>query len=437
MKHHIALTTFGFASLLLSGIANAQRDYELGGSLSLRPMYVQNATGTIEDDEQVDEVQIELGATLDAQWQREISQLDVDYEVTQTRYQDETQPDESRWQGQSQWVLGNDATFYGLDISHSVRRFLSDPTSSPTILANSVEREILSVSPKLQSRFGSANTFAISYHFVDIGFDADDTNDAERTGVEFSVLRDVSPTRSASIEAGVRNVDFDVGGDDGDYDIRYVNLNWIVENRTFDYVLSLGYYEAEPVLGTDTFSSPVGRLDVITRLQAGNRVSFFALREASDTSQGNGNDAFFSTQIIYDGNISQRDNTIRNSYGVDWVYEQLCQGCELSITAGIERYDYMTIEVNDYRRRFLEAAFGYDISRYLSTSVGVRSGKTEFVNESSPIGESSIQISHAELVYQPRDDLQMNFSIESDRRESDVLDAYTVNTISFATIYTF
>ncbi len=439
MKHCKTLAAIGLSCLSLSVFAqvDGQRNYDFGAAIMLRPMLVQNATGTSVSSEEVDEVQIELTGTVDAQWQRELSYLNLAYEVTQARYQDETQPNDSRWQGDSQFVLGNDTTFYGLDVNHSVRRFLSDPTASPTLLTNSVEREILAISPKLQTHLGSANLFAIAYHYVDIGFDGDDSNDAERSGIEVSITRDVSPTRAASLSLGSRSIDFDVGGDDGDYDIDYLDLSLMVENRTYDYMLSVGYYEATPVVGDETFSSPVGRLDVITRLLAGNRLSFFALREASDTSQGNGNDGFFSTQITYDGNITQRDNTVRNSYGVEWVLSQICQACEFTIAAGIDRYDYMTFEVNDFRRRFLDAVFAYDISRYLSAAVGLRMGNTEFVNESSLVGEADSRISYLELVYQPRENFEMRFNIESDRRESDVLEPYTVNTISLATIYRF
>lgn len=439
MKHCRALICLGLSCLSLNSVAqvDGQRHYDFSASLMFRPMYVQNATGTADPSEEVDEVQIELGATLNAQWQRELSQLHLAYDVTQVHYHDDTQPDDSRWQGDSQFVLGNDTTFYGLDVNHSVRRFLSDPTTSPSILANSVEREIVSVSPKLQTHLGSANLLAVSYHFVDISFDADDSNDAERSGFELSLVRDISPTRAASLAIGSRSIDFDSGGNGGDYDIDYVDVSLMVENRTYDYTLSVGYYEATPVEGDETFSSPVGRLDVITRLLAGNRLSFFALREASDTSQGNGNDAFFSTQITYDGNITQRDNTIRNSYGAEWVLEQFCRGCQLSIATGIDRYDYMNFEVNDFRRRFLDGVFAYELSPHLSSSLGVRLGKTEFVNEASQVGESDSRITYLELMYQPRENFQMRFNIESDRRESDVLDAYTVNTISLATVYRF
>ena len=426
------------ASYFFTALSYAQApvrdDDEFVAEIFYTPQYVKNATGTVVEAEEVDEVQHEYGASITGQWLSAITELGLDYQHTDTRYNKESQPDGTFRDGESRFILGNDTTYYHLTMEHSIRRVLRAPGAATAVLENSEERQISRVVPMLRARINRANSLALAYSFTDVRFEDTEENSSKRYGLQFQYLRDVSPSMDASLRLGNNNVDYTVG-DNADYDENFANIGVTVERRFIAYSLRAGVTEITPEVGEKEKSTTFDLR--LTGDLAGNLFDVFGSRSISDSSVGNGNDAFFSEGVSFDGGGSDRDQIVRTAVGLSWDYEYLCSRCVLAVSIGREQADYLNLSENDSEQRFVDASLGYQMRRDLSVLFSYRNTDTKFTDDTAVQADATNTVSRIELSYQVNRMFELSLQHERDSRDVEGEGQATVCTTGLSAVLRF
>ncbi len=409
------------------------REEMLSGEINVRPRYVKNASGVPDESLQINETQTEFGARLASVIETEFTNLDLGYDYTETKFNKNTQPDDAYWQGSSTFTFGSDSSFYEISANHSIRRLLSSPGLAPLVLTNSDSRQIATVSPLVRTRLGEANVIELAYNYSEVSFDDSTTNDSTRKGVDLVLTRDVSPIRDISLVLESREIDYETS-DVADYDYVSADLLMRVEHRNFDYSVRVGSTKIMPVEG-GSVTSPTMDITINTDF-VGNRVSVFANRLVSDSSLGNGNSDFFSTEVSFDSDLQQRDQVERTALGISWSYDQLCQNCSVSSSIGGEEVEYVNLSSNDSRQNFFDVSFSYQFSESLSAFLSTRVSNTRF-DPSSPLSNAKSMISRVEFSYAYNRYLDFTLAAERDTRDNDNASEFNVDSISLNTTLGF
>lgn len=383
------------------------------GSLSVRPTYVENANGVADSAAQIDEMQWRYGAALESLWRSELTGLELDYEITEFKFDKNSQPDDFFWEGESLASLGNSTTFYEVFARHSIRRVLNAPDAPPILLSSSQDREIFGISPLLRVRVNRANTLSTAYSYTEVDFGDSVTNDSTREGWDLIYTRFVSPIREISLVVGGRDIDYDTS-DVADYKTTELSALMRVEHRTYDYALQLGVTRVEPKFGEEE-SEPTGSFSLNSRL-SGNLFSLFANRSISDSSLGSGNDSFFSTEITFDSSIADLDQIVRTSAGLGWSYELLCDRCALQANIGVEDTDYLSSSANDARQEFYELALAYEFSARLNSRVSLRQSTTDATAPEATTADTDSDTARIACNYNLNRAFTLAFLFEWDRR---------------------
>ena len=331
--------------------------FTFGGNIYIEGRYVQNASRTPVENNEIDEVQTTYGANINTALSREIVTLAADYNFYQNEFSEGTQQDRFIRTGRSSFILGTDTTFYQLTAAHSTQRFLLDP-SGPAILSNTDQRDITTVSPLLRLRPGSLNSIEIAGHFADIRYKELDINDSERLGFGVDWYRRMSPIYTFGVRYMENEVEY-VNVNTANYRYRRAAISFEAELRLLNYTLELGGNEALPDQG--------GKFDGLyfdfTAVYGRHRNSwaFTARQNITDTSIGNANDPFFSEGITSDVSNLIQDQLERSSYGLLWRSDFLCGLCDLSLRTGYERENYFHVVTEDNEEVFLGTTLSYHL----------------------------------------------------------------------------
>lgn len=415
---------------LMAPVVTAQElqreDERFVATLELRPMRVDNATAVSDDEEKVSETQLELGAGIDGLWNTELAELATRYNYDKTHYQDDSQANHGQITGASRFSFGNNTTWYQLDASHSIRRILLDPSASATIFENTGEREIVTLTPGVFARLNDANAITLSYSLADIDFDGSSENDSERQGARVIWTRFVSPTREILLSVSEMDIDYDQS-DDSDYSIREASLQLYSRQRAFAYSIELGRAVVTQS-GFDDRSFTVGGFDVTSRL-TDNVFTVFASRSISDSSMGDGNESFFSSDASFDGGIDQRDQIKRTAVGLGWTYENLCSRCAFSINLGLERQEFFTLSENDFDQHFVDLNLAYRIAQDLTFTLISRATEDDFRDAGSPRPDTQALSTWLNLAYEVNHFTEVAMFFERETRSPEGEESITVNQV--------
>lgn len=421
-KQHFWLITFIKSIIFLccfSEFAHAQigerANNRINGSLFVRSILVDNGDGADGISEQTSETQTEYGGTIAGGWVSELTSLALNYQLTETLFGENTQPDDSLLSGSSSFSLGNAATFYGLSAEHSIRRVLRNPGTSPILISNTDDREIYTLSPLLRTSIFDAFSAEFAFNFSRVDFSSSNDNDSEVKGADLRLIRYVSPIRELSFTLGQREIEYKVF-EVANYETQFFEVRLQTEHRRFDYSIELGITKIDPLIG-ESVSEPTIDFALNSNI-VGNRLSLFFNRLVSDSSQGNGNDSFFSSEVSFDSSLSQSDQIIRTSAGVGWSYELLCGRCDIGWSTGFEKSESVSIDENDTRQVFSDISFGYQFSSALSASVNVRASDTAFTSASSARPDTTSLVERLTFSYKMNRAFSLELQYERDERDS-------------------
>lgn len=407
--------------------------FVFGGNIFIEGRYVQNASRTPVEANEIDEVQATYGAKINAALSREIVALKADYNFYQNEFSEGTQQDRFIRTGRSSFMLGTDKTFYELVAAHSTQRFLLDP-SGPAILANTDQRDITTVSPLLRLRPGSRNSIEIAGHFADIRYKELDINDSERVGYGVDWYRRMSPIHTFGVRWMDNEVDY-LHADAADYQYRRAAVSFQAELRLLKYSLELGANEALPDQG--------GQFDgvyydvAITYGRYRNSWALTARQNITDTSIGNANDPFFSEGITSDVSNLIQDQLERSSYGFLWRSDFLCGLCDVSLRAGYERESYFNVVTEDNEEVFMGTTLSYRLRQSVRLDLGL-DHRQRFFSEGGRSGDYSDSSLVVALDVSPIfRHFQTRYWYELEHRRPEQGDYYFTNSVGVTLAYGF
>lgn len=386
----------------------------LGGSVFVRQVLSDNGTGVGNDQPNIDETQTDIGLNLTSKWRRELYKADINYRVIDSQFQDDTQPDDTIWTGDTDLTVGTGSTFYQLDLSHSRQRFLKDPEDSPLVNDNSDERTIVSAAPKLRARLTGVDSLELTYNYSDVSFDVSESNDSDRSGIDVRYLRRFSSLYTGTIQVGQTQVDFK-NSDAADYDTNFLTVRFDGQKRTFNYGIEYGLTQLKPEQGDDV-SRPTIRINVDSEM-SGNTFALEASRSVSDTSQGNGNDSFFSSEVRFDSNLEDQDQLERKSLSLSWATGIVCSRCNFILAVGAIHQEFVRVSTNDSEQTFINASLNYNFSRALRLGVSARQSEVEFTDPASTGNDVEAQLYRLSLAYTWRDNLDFAITHSISERE--------------------
>jgi hypothetical protein len=431
-----------FCQLLLAGAAAtptltmAQVEDEqvvrFGGTLYAEMRYLQNASRTPIEEQEVDEAQARYGANLMASIERELVELAADYNLYQNEYAENTQQDRFIRTGQSSIVVGTEKTFYQLEAAHSTQRFLANP-AGPTILSNTDQRDITTVSPLLRLQPGH-NSISVVGHYADIRYKEMDNNDSERIGAGITLLRKASPIYTYGLSALENHVDFAVG-DAADYKYRKAAFVFDAQLRLLRYEIEVGANEAVPDSGPSVDALYYDLSFVYGRYR--NSWQFTAERNITDTSLGNANDPFFSEGITSDVSTVVQDHLERRSFGFIWRSDFLCERCDVSLRAGYEDERYFEITTEDEEEVFGGVALGYRLRPSITLDVLLDHRQRDFADggRNADYDESALTVAlDTSEIFRY---LTARYWVRHERRDPISGNGYSTNAVGVTLAYEF
>ncbi|MFT5083735.1 MAG: hypothetical protein ACI9Y1_001785 [Lentisphaeria bacterium] len=429
-----SILLMGFGAGVNAQATSLQEENRFFGSFYIESKLVGNATEVSDDAPKVEETQMSYGATIDSLWRTNLSELSLIYDVREAKYPKNSQPDDTYWDGESGLKVGNDTSFYGAALNHSIRRILDDPASSRSILANTQAREITSGFAFVRTRNDNANVLSVAFNVAQVDIEDSIENDSKRNGFDLIYTRHISSTRELNFIFGERDIEYNDVSELANYKTESATLKFGVLHRTFDYIVQFGVTKIKPAVGS-TNSEPTVDLQLNTRL-SGSTLNIFASRTITDSSLGNQNSAFFSSEISFDGTSLDPDQVKSTSAGIAWLFELMCERCSVSLNAGVEDSDYINLSINDSKRVTGDVTFVYEFTSQLSASFTSSSSKANFSDPLSTRATSQITTLGAGVNYIANRQLTLEMRLQQEKRDTNS-EELSVGSVSLRATYAF
>lgn len=376
------------ASIATPAMAWAQSEWQ--SSLSLQSEYTDNANRSSTDEtisERQDEVQLSTGGS----YENSFLDASVNYQVSETYFEKDSQENRSRLQGDSRLLLGRPHDPVELLVSHSRRTVLNEP-DDVDLLRNNDERDILTASPSFRWRSGSEDTLIVSGTYSDIGYRFTPERDSERVSASLAWERGLSQTTQFWLSALQTDIRFDFAPF-ADYQYNAAFVAYSVRLRQLNYRIQVGYNESEPTLG-EGLSSPSYQLDI--GYSSGlHQWSLGASTTITDNSAGNGNQGSLGGFNPGDSSAGSLDQLERTSADLTWQTQVICGRCALSVSVYFQEDDYRA-EAEDREEAGIRITHDYRFSEQASLNASFNRRDNSF---SSDVDRADFQADSAQLRY--------------------------------------
>lgn len=306
---------------------------------------------------------------------------DMNYAASRTRYDKNTQDDETE-------VTGNALISYE-QIAQTLIWTLSNTRSSlvrDRSLANTQtnrdERSITRGEGAYVLRPTKADSVTITAFYTDARYDDAGSQDSERAGASVVWSHQISKVDSLSLSVDYTDVSFDTRNNDYEYYAASVGYN--VDLSRLSYQILLGYNEQQ----TSGRTVEGGLLDVNASYNTAS--STWALRllnQLTDTSIGDNNSNVSGLSIFT--NTNNNGGVLeRRSADLSYSNRGLCQACTVKIAFLYQEEDYEVL-LDDSEEGAVHASFGYQFNTLttISAHLGYRDFKFTGGNSRSDYDE--------------------------------------------------
>ena len=285
---------------------------------------------------------------------------DVNYSASRTRYDKNTQDDETE-------VTGNALISYE-QIAQTLIWTLSNTRSSlvrDRSLANTQtnrdERSITRAQGAYVLRPTKADSVTITAFYTDARYDDADSQDSERAGASAVWSRQISKVDSLSLSLDYTDVSFDTQNNDYEYYAASVGYN--ANLSKLNYQILIGYNEQKASGRT----VEGGLLDVNARYNtASSTWTLRLLNELTDTSIGDNNSNISGLNIFTNTN-NNGDVLERRSIDLSYSNKSLCQACTVKIAFLYQEEDYEVL-LDDSEEGALHTSFDYQFNALTTIS---------------------------------------------------------------------
>ena len=416
------------------GQAQPEDDNHLSAELRIQSTVVDKPSNS-PDSEIKNEAQTEYNAAVNGARIAEFYRFNLDYELRETRYNEGSQDNDGYWDGDASGTLSNSNGLYLINATHSRRRLITNPGGLTSIISNSESRDILTIQPIARKKVGAANTFSLAFNFADIRLERSNSNDSQRKGADFAYLRHVSPTRQLTFKISERVIDYNTS-DFGDYETTSYTLRLSSLRRLFQYHIEYGVSQVSPTLD-EQYSQSTLDFNLTANIGTGQLV-FNATKEVSDSSQGNSNSSFFSSDVTFDNATTERTQIDRRTAGLNLRHKLGCLRCSFDFSFGIDELKGISNALSDSRQTVSSLNFNYQLSHRLSWLIDSRTTRNRFDSGLvSARPDSKSKITRTELTFHANNGFEFAATYELENASQTGQDENSTNTIGVSVAYTY
>lgn len=285
---------------------------------------------------------------------------DVNYSASRTRYDKNTQDDETE-------VTGNALISYE-QIAQTLIWTLSNTRSSlvrDRSLANTQtnrdERSITRAQGAYVLRPTKADSVTITAFYTDARYDDAGSQDSERTGASAVWSHQISKIDNLSLSLDYTDVSFDA--QNNDYEYYAASIGYNANLSKLSYQILIGYNEQQASGRT----VEGGLLDINASYNtASSTWSLRLLNELTDTSIGD-NNSYVSGLSIFTNTNNNGDVLERRSADLSYSNRGLCQACTVKIAFLYQEEDYEVL-LDDSEEGAVYASFDYQFNALTTIS---------------------------------------------------------------------
>lgn len=366
-------------------------DIFFDASLGTDLRYVQNANRSITGEDEIDELQIRSDLSLaGAYYGGLISRAQLDYQIYNDRFTDDSQEDQTGVSGEAGLFIGEPKDFYELGLTHSSQRQFVNP-EGPDVTDNLTDRGIFTALGALKTRSDLANFARAEISTTQVDYDDFNINDSTRDSLNLSFTRKLNPLTNAGINISLSEVDYDTS-DFSDYDYQRASIFFSRNLRRVSYSFDLGQYETEDFSG-NTNTGPYANVSLNANY---SNFEFFSSieKDVTDSSLGDSNFNISDTPNI-DGQLNIQDQIEREYLLVGFTTKAFCTQCRVSLEWDRESQDYFNLPAENSETESLSFEFKRNISSKLSVNINLRQLDFSFIDTANTgnFKEKSIQTS--------------------------------------------
>lgn len=371
MRYKLALhVSYSLLALFVAANVNAKK---LGASVAVTSGESDNAKKVRTDP--MSERQDTYSLGLVSEYENTFLTSDINYNLSDTRYVEESQPDRSYLEGAAELQLGKLTDPVDIQLKHSRKTLLTSPEQL-ALTSNQDEREIFSVIPRVKKRLSNADLLVVSADFTDTNFLESDTSDSERAISSATWIRSVSAVSKFNVTVQHADVTYK-NYESADYTMASGTLSYTTELRKLAYTLAAGYSSSDRgELGE--FSEPTYAASVAYNFGF-NSFRLMASQAITDSSYGNGNILGVNPSPSNDSAFKV-DQIKRQNIELSWASRMLCGRCEVNLSLHKSKDDFMVLP-DELKQQGGNASINYIFSKNASVLFGYG------VNDQSYIGE--------------------------------------------------
>ena len=339
----------------------------LGVNLGLE--YSDNGTKTGGADTTSD-VEQKAGLDLGLRHEGQKAQVDLDYSVERSSYDNGTQDDSTDINGQLKATFEpvKDSVF--LHLESSTRNIVTDK-ATVDVSDNRENRTITSLKPEWSIRLSPADRLSLSVSYTDIQFEESAQN-SDRSGASAKWLHQRSKVDTLSAVISYSDIGFDADLSELDYEYYQAFFSYAANLSHLEYHISVGYNETRRD-SRDNASG--GFVDAeFNYTSAASTWSLALGRELTDSSRGNNNTdlAQFSS---FQGTNNEIENYELTTLRVSWKNTGICAVCAVDAHLSYEGEDY---EISDSDNEEISAGIGFSYELTRSTKLSFDVSYSDF-----------------------------------------------------------
>lgn len=419
----------GIISMFLFGaqIALAQQ-FDVGGGAYIETVYDDNAFRLPSRADARYEIQNRVSVNVESEYSGIQNYFSADYRLGAEEYTEGSLENDTNVSGSALYRLGNERTYYDLEISQQRIRVLTQPDSE-FLSENTRNQTTTTVRPSLKTRDDKPNQFMLSGVFSSVSYSDSTLSPAEQAGGQFRWLRRTPRVNDYGVIYTYSETEFE---DDSrlDYESDRVSAFLNGETRSLTYAFTVGHQTILNLSRNQEFNGITYSVDVSYN-GGGNTIDYSESVVLSDTSFSD----FVSdgdTGISIGGEGETQDNVEQFTRELSWNSTNLCGSCTAGASLTSQKIFYLSIPINNYESNGLAISFGYDLSR--KTSLGLSASYRETGFEFDALRDSTFKVANFSVERALTKTVSLNGFIQRFTRDSEI-EGYSSNRIGLRVIF--
>ena len=290
------------------------------------------------------------------------------YDISQLKFSENSQPNDNVLTGNSSLVLGAANQPLSLSLTHASDQLINSP-DAVDLTTNRDERSTFVVQPSLRIGANEARQFVASVSRTNIDYKRQKERSLNTDAIEAAYVQKLSAIDQVQLIATSSKTNFDLYPL-ADYKLQSALLEYSAVLRKLKYSVSVGGNKITQNEQDNEFSSPQYHLN-LSYAGAFNVLNVDFDQRLSDSS---------SSGVTRQRNNIEESGSVVDRLGYDigvvknisttfsWQSTYLCERCSTGLTVSDSKEDMLSLN-NDFSMRRASASFSYKLTRFSSLDI--------------------------------------------------------------------